>query len=267
LKAPIAAPSSINPALTPELDRVVLKALARDASQRFQTAHEFAEALRKAAEEGSRRDVAEWTTRLAADGLELRLELLQALEASAIHTQVPVQLPVVTGSSPQAALAPPQAPPAPPQDATQPYTQATTSTEVMPQPQPLPPRQRAPWVFAAVGTLTAVSMWLFSGGFTTAPAIATHSNEAPSAAPHLAVAVTAPAPAAVKEPESDLPVVSADSMPLSAAPADERKPAVKKPAPAPLATATRPVTGHASSCNPPYRIDASGVRRVKPECL
>jgi hypothetical protein len=30
---------------------------------------------------------------------------------------------------------------------------------------------------------------------------------------------------------------------------------------------SRPPAGRGSACNPPYRIDASGVRRVKPECL
>src|SRR5882757_7876173 len=44
------APSSINVALSPEFDRVVAKALAKDPSQRFATARQFAEALRRAAE-------------------------------------------------------------------------------------------------------------------------------------------------------------------------------------------------------------------------
>jgi len=44
------APSSINVALSPEFDRVVAKALAKDPNQRFATARQFAEALRRAAE-------------------------------------------------------------------------------------------------------------------------------------------------------------------------------------------------------------------------
>src|SRR6267143_749255 len=43
-------PSSINVALSPEFDRVVAKALAKDPDQRFATAREFAGALRRAAE-------------------------------------------------------------------------------------------------------------------------------------------------------------------------------------------------------------------------
>src|SRR6266704_570839 len=43
-------PSSINVALSPEFDRVVAKALAKNPDQRFATAREFAVALRRAAE-------------------------------------------------------------------------------------------------------------------------------------------------------------------------------------------------------------------------
>src|SRR5882762_2134282 len=43
-------PSSINVALSPEFDRVVAKALAKDPDQRFATAREFAVALKRAAE-------------------------------------------------------------------------------------------------------------------------------------------------------------------------------------------------------------------------
>jgi serine/threonine-protein kinase len=44
------APSSINIALSPEFDRVVAKALAKDPDQRFATAREFSQALKRAAE-------------------------------------------------------------------------------------------------------------------------------------------------------------------------------------------------------------------------
>jgi serine/threonine-protein kinase len=43
-------PSSINMALSPEFDRVVAKALAKDPDQRFATAREFSQALKRAAE-------------------------------------------------------------------------------------------------------------------------------------------------------------------------------------------------------------------------
>lgn len=265
LHGEVPAPSSINPAISKELDGVVLKALQRNASQRFQSAHDFAEALREVAGEGSRREVAAWVTRLAAKGLAERLELLEALEASAIHTQVAVPLPVVTaGSSPQAAP--------PPQEATQSNTQATTSTSILPHP-PVPPERRyAPWLFAAVGVLAALCVWLIAAR----PSSGSPANAA-SARGVLAPVAAAPASAAsaaVGEPTAaqNIPVVSPDSMPAvpepSAAKSDEKKLAATTP----TATSQHAMTSQRtppsrSSCNPPYRIDAAGVRRVKPECL
>lgn len=257
LNSPIPAPSSFNTALSPELDAVVLKALERHPGRRFQTAHDFGAALHEVAEEGSRREVATWVSGLAEAALAHRLELLQALEASAVHTQVAVPLPVVTGSSSHAA-SPPQ------EEATQGRTQATTSTSILPQPAPSRWRGRAPWLFAAAGVLSAVVVWRFAVQGSPTPGAAFPSAQPinASAPPALSVA----APAAPRPPANDEPVVSADSMPLSPAPSAARSAAGKKPVSAPGA-ATRPAAGRGNPCNPPYRIDASGVRRIKPECL
>jgi len=59
-------PSSRNPALSPLLDAVVLKALARDAGQRYQTAREMGYALRRAFEGGSETGEVERTQRMPA---------------------------------------------------------------------------------------------------------------------------------------------------------------------------------------------------------
>ncbi|MES1182462.1 MAG: protein kinase [Myxococcales bacterium] len=256
LKAPIVAPSTINRAVSPALDQVVFRALQRDVQQRFQSAHEFAEALRDAAEEGSRRDVAAWVTSLAAESLAMRLDMLQKLEASAIHTQVAVPLPVVTGSSPYAALPPTQ-------ERTESHTQATTSTSISPHPPRSRWRRRAPWLFAGIGVQSAVLMWLLVGRSVPAPLPLSASR-----APIAAVALPAP-PGSVALPHApaeEMPVVSADSMPLSPAPSAEVKATSKK---TPRVASSAPHVGAArtAACNPPYRIDASGVRRVKPECL
>ena len=100
LGSTIVPPTAIVPSLSSELDRVVLRALARDPDQRFDSAHDFAEALRKAATEGSRRAVSDWVGRVAKDSLSRRLHLLETLEASAIDAQATAVLPTVTGSSP-----------------------------------------------------------------------------------------------------------------------------------------------------------------------
>jgi serine/threonine protein kinase len=252
----IPAPSSINRAVSPALDQVVFKALQRDVRQRYQTAHEFAEALRDASEEGSRREVVAWVTSLAAESLALRLELLQALEASAIHTQVAIPLPVVTGSSPHAA-------PSLQQESTQSHTQATTATSISPHLQPPPLwRRRVPWLFASVGVASALLVWLLPGRSTPETSVRSASGTV------VVAGVPLPSPPAVARPslENDVPVVSADSMPLATVPSAPVKPSVKKPIrPSPVLTGAGP--SRAVSCNPPYRIDAAGVRRIKPECL
>jgi eukaryotic-like serine/threonine-protein kinase len=250
LSSPIPAPSSLVPSLSPALDQVVFKALARDVDARFATAHEFAEALRDAAHEGSRREVAEWVNRVAKDGLAKRLEQLQALEASAIHTQVAVPLPVVTASSPQHAAPNPDG------------TQATTSTSILPHPPPAKRRRAAPWIFAAAGVLAALAVW------------ATRPDEVSS--PPASAAVRAPA---VQPPSSpQLPVRPAQVEAVSPLPPLEVAPPAPEPSPA-ATVASKPIAkkqggvvsqsagSRAKQCNPPYRIDASGVRRVKPECL
>lgn len=257
LNSPIPAPSSFNTALSPELDAVVLKALERHPGRRFQSAHDFAAALHDVAEEGSRREVATWVSRLAETALADRLELLQALEASAVHTQVAVQLPVVTASSPHAA-------PPPSEEPTQGRTQATTSTSILPQPGPSPWRRRAPWVFAAMGVLSVLLVWRFAASSDPTPEAAIQSGQPVTASAPPATSLVAPA--TPKPTESDVPVVSADSMPISPTPSAARSAAAKKPVSAPGAAA-RPAAGRGNPCNPPYRIDASGVRRIKPECL
>jgi serine/threonine-protein kinase len=251
LTLPIPPPSSVAPHLSSELDAVVLKALARDVDERFASAHEFAEALRRVAGEGSRREVAEWVGRVAREGLEHRLELLQALEASAIHTQVAVALPVVTGSSPQAA---------PVLEGT--HTQAlTTSTSILPHPPPSPARRRAPLLVAVAGVSCALLVWLLTRPTEPPRLPARAVAAAPPVAPAPSVALALASPA--RESEPNLPVVAAESMPiLSAAPSAAPK-VPKKAAVPPVVTG--PV--RARACNPPYRIDAAGVRRVKPECL
>ena len=100
LNSTISPPSAVVPSLPSEIDQVVLKALARDPGQRFQSAHDFAEALRKATTEGSRRAVSDWVGRVAKGSLARRLELLETLEASAIHAQEHAVLPFVARSAP-----------------------------------------------------------------------------------------------------------------------------------------------------------------------
>lgn len=254
LSSPIPAPSSLVPSLSPALDQVVLKALARKVDERFASAQELAEALRHAANEGSRRDVADWVGRVAKQGLAERLAKLQALEASAIHTSAAAPVPVVTASWPQHAA------PSPDGGA----TQGATSTSVLPQPAADKRRRLAPWLFAATGVLTAVVAWTQQDR-PQSPATSAAQAPPPTTAIEARPRVAPQAPAAPAVTPAISPLPPAEPLqPRSSSRTTANKPTRKKPR---TVTAVDQRSAGRAPCNPPYRIDASGVRRVKPECL
>ena len=77
----IAPPSRYNPAITPDLDAVVLKALERDRDARFQDALSMAAALERATSLASALEVIDWVETLAGPGLARRAELVRRAEA------------------------------------------------------------------------------------------------------------------------------------------------------------------------------------------
>ena len=84
--APIAPPRSLAPHLSPALEAVVMKALARDPVERFSTAEEMSEAVRAAAEGGERRNPAATLP----TGLDLESPRLAAeIAAAAAHEPRP----------------------------------------------------------------------------------------------------------------------------------------------------------------------------------
>ncbi len=81
LSAPVLPPSHINPAVRPELDAMVLRALEKDADARYSTAREFAVAVEESMYLLSAREVGEWVEEIAGDSLELREEALAEIES------------------------------------------------------------------------------------------------------------------------------------------------------------------------------------------
>jgi eukaryotic-like serine/threonine-protein kinase len=247
LNSTIVAPSEIVPNLSSELDRVVLKALARDPDKRFDNAHDFAEALRKAASEGSRRAVSDWVGRVAKDSLARRLELLETLEASAIHAQAGAVLSVVTSSSPFHAPAPSI------DEAT--VTQTSTTQAIS----GVAASSRLRPLWAAIGGIVAVAI----------ACVVVTRKEPPStvsevpAKKSLATAVVVGQVSGTASAPTPLPR-EVESLPLAVSSAEPAKHPTSKPK---AIVATEAHRVRAKSCTPPYRIDASGVRRVKLECL
>jgi eukaryotic-like serine/threonine-protein kinase len=82
LHDPIPAPSTLNPAVSPELDAVVLHALERDPSQRFGTAEEMASRLEEVAAIASPRTIGQWVKANASEELRARAELIARVEGN-----------------------------------------------------------------------------------------------------------------------------------------------------------------------------------------
>jgi eukaryotic-like serine/threonine-protein kinase len=80
LNGEIAPPSRLNPLVTPELDAVVLKALARAPDERYQDALSMAAALERATPLASALEVIDWVERLAGAELARRARLVRRAE-------------------------------------------------------------------------------------------------------------------------------------------------------------------------------------------
>jgi len=296
LKAPVAPPSAWNQGLTSALDQVVLKALARDPGQRFQTAQAFADALRRASPEGSRGEIAKWVARVADEVLARRLELLHTIESSAMlrlsqaqgaeygarggepGARADVENDTHAGAAGRAVI---ELPVIPSLDST--HTRAATTTSVQPRP-PATRRQRlVRWGAAALSVAGVSALLLASRSPRATVPPFRPASAAAALAPELPPPVS-PLPSALppleeqsSAPPSHVEVNASTSPPPDVAPSAETKPGPAPPSKAPHRTApTRPTEAAEPktvaapappSCNPPYRVDAAGVRRVKPECL
>jgi serine/threonine-protein kinase len=81
LERAIDAPSKYAKNLSPELDALVLRALARDRTKRFSTARQMAIALEEAVKFASARRVGEWVQEVSGDVLRTRAKTIVELES------------------------------------------------------------------------------------------------------------------------------------------------------------------------------------------
>lgn len=279
LSAPIPAPSSKNPSISPALDRVVLRALERDRARRYQSAAEFADDLRAVRGEATRAEVSAWVTETAAGPLAQRLEALRELalidstdaDAAADRSRSTPDWDDKTVVEPsKAELASAHL-----LWESRSATTGGTTRSVDPQLQAPQRRRHA----AGLGLSLLASAMLVVGfvswrsEVTFLEASSARPTSVPAPTPHIA----APASRAIGAPTSRasnamsasptapaaVPIVQLDQLPAA--------PQIAKAKPAASASVKTAHTGRTPassvSCDPPYRIDASGVRRVRFECL
>lgn len=236
LHGDIPRPSEKLQGLPAALDAIVMRGLARDPDARFPTAKAMASALE---ELGPARalQVGEWVESLAGDALRERAARLAAIERDGTsEPESPVASP---NDIPTQIL---QDPSAPVVDAIAPVIEPEA---------PLAPKRRS----RALILFAIAALALLGGG-----AFAMTRRAEPT--PEVAVpSVSAPAP--TPSVSSVVASVSPPPPPPSASPPPAKTthaPTHKKPA-----VSAPPVTK--STCDPPFFIDAEGVKRFKPGCL
>jgi eukaryotic-like serine/threonine-protein kinase len=236
LQDPIPPPSNLRPEICPELDALVLRGLAREPRRRHASARAFAQALESTGLASSSGVVEEWVRLVVGDILQLRSELLRSIEQTPLVgiEEVPTK-PIELAKSEDHAAA---------FEGTLPIA-TTTSPVAVPK---TPRRSLATIVITLVLALAAGAPLLW---------LTTRSPEAVRDEPPIERAKEAAAPVHA-EPPAPVELEPA----VVAAPPSEKKPVERRARP-------RKKRGPepAPSCDPPYWIDGSGIRRVKEECL
>jgi len=258
LHAEIELPSQIVPDLPPALDRVVLQALARPLSERFQTARAMAEALEHAVAPCSMLELASWVEAHVGEELDARSELVSDVESlrfddftrAMAQPRLPGQ-PEATGMTAVGAsgLEERAASPKPAGAAAAPHRG------------PL----RSGWLLPVAVTMAIVGFVLWGRTravppTTVAPVVAAHA-----ALPAVPLSVTAALrteldasqPEAL-HPDAATPGPTAQSAPSAGSPISRR-------ATVRVTASGRPKP--ASNCDVPYVIDKHGVKRFKEECF
>lgn len=259
-------PTSLVPGLPPELDAIVAKALAKDRDQRFATALDMAHAIENVLPPIPPREIGEWVASVADERLRHRAELISKTEK--------VSLPPPPGScdslhdvieAGQRASDPGWTPAPSAGSSARPPIKGATVTQVMlgvPGKRPLASRARRGLVvvIALAGVIASAAVVARTKRGTRSTGEA--SRSAPPAAP-----ASAGAAAAASDPQPSIEIVE---VPVSVAPD-------ASPSPGPRAAiAARPALPGAASaprragkkdCDPPWTLDARGVRVIKRECL
>jgi serine/threonine protein kinase len=272
LHAEVAPPSSLNPEVSAELDAVVMRALERDPARRFPTAREFAIALREATSLASPTEVADWVRSLGGIKLAQRIQRVAAIES---HSSSRVR---VTARSPlDTPLGLFRVPASESADAVtvRPGAVAESASGISAT-AAMTPAPRSRLVAAALAIAVAAATLGLIVGRSRAPA-----NESPAASASM-VPPRAPKPSTLEasEPAAPVPEPSVLNAPPSAASASaasvsglgSKRPAKSAsprqlPTMKPSAASNRKATALAANCNPPYVVDAKGIRRIKTECL
>jgi serine/threonine-protein kinase len=276
LNDPVPPPSTLVPDLPPELDRVVLHGVERNAAARYATAHEMALELAACTQPAAPTEIGGWVERTAAEELNERASLIAAIERLASESgSYMTSLAAIPGAgAPDAPtpvgrrrLDPPSTGDPAAGGATGSHSRAVASHA----------GRSGSRLVAAV----AASILLATLAFTLLLAVRARSHHDSAASVAASAAATAPGPAGstVITPRDEaipveaLPPLSAAPQPSASAlhPASASIPLPRNPArgrtPSGPSSATEAARPAGASCDPPYVEDAQGHIHFKPSCL
>ncbi len=262
--AEVAAPSLFAPGISPALDALVLRGLAKDPRARWATAHEMAIALEQAGPVASSLRVADWVTSVAGATLVARAQCVAEIESESSTAPVPAS--ELSGSALGGQATNAQA--TPPQGSGQTNVAMLTGVGA---PGPRSARAMVGIALAAVAA-GGLSTWLYlqlrshdtAPGAAAGPSAAPPSRVPPSASSSAVMSVVetasvaAPSAVTATAAQGNTASAPATSSAPSAQPSNRRlvgggrpqAPALPKP-----------------DCDNPFIVDANGRKRPKPGCF
>jgi serine/threonine-protein kinase len=265
----VALPSRLVAGLGTAFDEVLARSLARAPGERFTTAREMALALEGCVGIATPSEVGAWVEGMASGALELRAKQVARIERSSERMRAETggeghDAPTVSivvdadpdGSAPTVAIDHVVSPPVS-------GTQITVATQGVLTAGPR--NRRTAWMgAAAAGCLLAITgaVMLVSrtrSGTAKAPPVVSASE--PEPAPPASIATVN----VVDLPEAP-PAQSASAAATASVPVHPASP-TPTPAARPAAHPAARSVPSPSGCNPPYTVDARGVRHLKPQCL
>jgi serine/threonine-protein kinase len=240
LFAEVEPPSKFAPEVSPALDAVVARGLARDRDQRFRSAREMANAVQDAAAPATPHEVGEWVERMADDALSDRQQILVDIDRSQ-----PAGGAAAIPSSEQQITATSLFGPELVASQISNISSATPTTPAL--------RRKTRTLQIAAIALAAAVIGTAIGASLRGNARSETAERAPKPEPSIEAQ---PSPATLTPPDQTRAKPSTS--------------AVSAPTPAPKAAATakkRATTTTNASCNPPFVRDEEGRKIYKRECL
>jgi serine/threonine protein kinase len=295
LASEIPDPKSLVPSVPSALNTVVMKGLERNPDRRFQTAREFAIALEGSVPLSTTRTVGEWVERSAHAELERRAHMIADIEAISMSPEDLARFDRESEAPPSGLTEPSsisevkQASGSRPRvhrpasarsedvstgidEGSAPKSVSTSAVSSLAVPRgsmPAPARKSSSGLY--IGAIAAC----VAGGalaFLMFSRVTSKPSGSPAASSETAAAGAEPSASHSVAPTEtvnveDLPLAAPDAGDVQSSGSTHGRYSGHRPTRAAAGKAKEPAPPAAPNCNPPYIIDGTGIKRLKPGCL